>query len=160
MDSIGKRQLATGSILILLGIGFFALQVLEGFGDAAVLFLIGAACIAGYLFWNAYGWLIAGGILIGIGLATIGESAVLPFRDLGQVGLGLGFISIYVIDLAYRGRTDWWPLITGAFLIVGGLASGNEVLRRLLSIGWPVVLIFIGLLLLASAFGFTDRRHD
>ena len=51
-------------------------------------------------------------------------------------------------------------LVTGAFLIVGGLASGNEVFQRLLSIGWPVVLIFIGLLLLASAFGFTGRRHD
>jgi hypothetical protein len=160
MDSIGKRQLATGSILILLGIGFFALQVLDSFSESAILFLLGATCIAGYLFWNAYGWLIAGGILIGIGLGTIGESAVLPFGDLGQIGLGLGFISIYVIDLAYRGRTYWWPLVTGAFLIVGGLASGNEVFQRLLSIGWPVALIFIGLRLLASAFGFTGRRHD
>jgi hypothetical protein len=160
MNSISKRQqLATGSILILLGIGFFALQVLEGFGDAAVLFLIGAACIAGYLFWNAYGWLIAGGILMGIGLDSIGESAVLAFRNFSPMGLGLGFVSIYVIDLIYRGRTSWWPLVPGGVLIISGLASGNEVLQRLLSIGWPLTLIFIGLLLLAGAFGYTGRKH-
>jgi hypothetical protein len=160
MNSISKRQqLATGSILILLGVGFFALQVLEGFGDAAVLFLIGAACIAGYLFWNAYGWLIAGGILMGIGLDSIGESSGLAFGDLSPIGLGLGFVSIYIIDLVYRGRTSWWPLIPGGVLIISGLASGNEVLQRLLSIGWPLTLIFIGLLLLAGAFGFTRRKQ-
>jgi hypothetical protein len=160
MDNISKRQMATGSILILLGIGFFALQVLDGFSKSAILLLLGAACIAGYLFWNAYGWLIAGGILMGIGLASLGESAVLAFGDLSQIGMGLGFVSIYVIDLIYRGRTSWWPLIPGGIMIVGGLASGNEVFQRLLSIGWPVALIFIGLRLLASAFEFTGRRHD
>jgi hypothetical protein len=159
MNSISKRQqLATGSILILLGIGFFALQVLEGFGDAAVLFLIGAACIAGYLFWNAYGWLIAGGILMGIGLDSVGESSGLAFGDFSPIGLGLGFVSIYAIDFVYRGRTSWWPLIPGGVLILSGLASGNEVFQRLLSIGWPLTLIFIGLLLLAGAFGFTGRK--
>lgn len=151
--------MATGSILILLGIGFFALQVLEGFGDAAVLFLIGAACIAGYIFWNAYGWLIAGGILMGIGLDSIGESAVLAFSNFRPMGLGLGFVSIYIIDWIYRGRTSWWPLVSGGLLIMSGLASGNEVFQQLLSIGWPLTLIFIGLLLLAGAFGYTGSKH-
>jgi len=160
MNNITKRQqLATGSILILLGVGFIALQFVEGFGGAAVLFLIGAACIAAYLFWNAYGWLIAGGILMGIGLDSIGESAGLAFGDLSPLGLGLGFVSIYVIDLVYRGRTSWWPLIPGGVLILSGLASGNDVFQRLLSIGWPLVLVFIGLLLLAGAFGFTGRKQ-
>jgi hypothetical protein len=159
MNSIRKRQLATGSILILLGVGFFALQILDGFGDAAVLFLLGAVCILGYLVWNAYGWLIPGGVLMGIGLASIGGSAVLDFGDLSQVGLGLGFVSIYVIDFAYRGRTYWWPLIPGGILILSGLTSGNEVFQRLLSIGWPLVLVFVGLLVLAGAFGFTRRKR-
>jgi hypothetical protein len=160
MDNIIKRQqLATGLILILLGIGFLALQFLEGLGDAAFLFLMGGAFVAGYLFWSAYGLLIPGGIFLGIGLASIGDSTILAFGDLSQIGLGLGFVSIYVIDLAYRGRTYWWPLIPGGFLIVGGLASGNEVVQRLFSIGWPLVLVFFGLLLLAGAFGFTRRKQ-
>ena len=160
MKSISKRQqLATGSILVLLGIVFLALQFLEGFGDAAILFLIGAACIAAYLVWNAYGWLIAGGIVMGIGLDSIGESSGLVFGDLSPIGLGLGFVSIYVIDLVYRGRTSWWPLIPGGVLILSGLASRNDVLQQLLSIGWPLVLVFLGLLLLAGAFGFIGRKQ-
>jgi hypothetical protein len=139
--------------------GFLALQFLEGFGDAAGLFLLGAIFIAVYLFWNAYGWLIPGGILMGIGLDSLGESAVPAFGELSPIGLGLGFVSIYVIDLVYRGRTSWWPLVPGIVLILSGLASGNEVLQRLLSIGWPLVLVFFGLLLLAGAFGFTGRKQ-
>lgn len=159
MDNISKRQVATGSILILLGIGFFALQFLEGFGEAALLFLLGGAFVAGNLFWNAYGLLIPGGILMGIGLGSIGELADLAFGDLSQIGLGLGFVSIYVIDLVYRAQTHWWPLIPGGFLIIDGLAAGNELFQRLLSVGWPLVLVFVGLLALAGAFGRTGRKQ-
>lgn len=158
MNTKDQKQITTGAILILLGIGFFALQFLQGFGAAVVIFLIGGVFVVGYLFRRAYGLLIPGGILMGIGLGAVGENTIVGFEDFGAVGLGLGFISIYVIDLVYRGKTHWWPLVPGGVLVVGGFASGSATFERLLSVGWPIVLIAIGLLLLAGAFGLTGRK--
>jgi hypothetical protein len=114
--------------------------------------------VAGYLYRRRYGFLIPGGILLGLGLGSIGEGALFQIADFEAIGLGIGFISIYVIALAYEGRTHWWPLIPGGILVVTGLATGNAVFQRLLSVGWPLILVFIGLLFLASAFGLMGRR--
>jgi len=65
------------------------------------------------------------------------------------LGLGLGFLAIYGVDLiALRSpeRARWWPLIPGAILTViagAGGAFGDEG-GRALQQGWPVVLIVIG----------------
>ena len=156
MSERSQRQVATGAILILIGVGLFALQFLEGFGEAVVFFLIGGVFVAAYLYFRNYGLLIPGGILLGLGLGSIGESSVLAFGDFGAIGLGIGFVAIYVIALAYQGRSHWWPLIPGLILIVTGLASGTSF-ERLLSVGWPLILVLVGLLLLAGAFGLTGR---
>lgn len=158
MNEGTQRQVVTGAILILLGIGIFALQFLEGFSEAVVLFLIGGAFIAAYLYFRNYGLLVPGGILMGLGLGSIGEGSVFEFGDFGLIGLGIGFISIYVIALVVEGSSHWWPLIPGLILIVLGLASGNADFERLLSVGWPLILVFIGLLVLAGAFGLTGRK--
>jgi hypothetical protein len=39
---------------------------------------------------------------------------------------------------------------------VTGLASGTSF-ERLLSVGWPLILVLVGLLLLAGAFGLAGR---
>jgi hypothetical protein len=151
-------RLVTGAILIVLGMGLLALQFVQGFGEAVIFFLIGGLFVAGYLYRRRYGFLIPGGILLGLGLGSIGEGALFQIADFEAIGLGIGFISIYVIALAYEGRTHWWPLIPGGILVVTGLATGNAVFQRLLSVGWPLILVFIGLLFLASAFGLMGRR--
>ncbi len=158
MDTRNRRSLVSGAILILLGIVLLALQFVEGFGEAVVFFLIGGLFVTGYLYTRAYGLLIPGGILLGLGLGSIGEASALSFGDLGSVGLGIGFVSIYVIALIYQGGSHWWPLIPGVALILTGLASGNRSFERLLSVGWPLILVFIGLAILAGAFGLTGRR--
>ncbi len=76
--------------------------------------------------------------------------------DLDTIGLGAGFVAIYVIDILYRGRSHWWPLIPGAILIVAGVASGS--LEHLISVGWPLVLIVIGLRMLVGGSR-TARRE-
>lgn len=152
-------RLVTGAILIVIGLGLLALQLVQGFGEAVLFFLIGGLFVAGYLYRRSYGLLIPGGILLGLGLGSIGEGALFEFGDFEEIGLGLGFIAIYVIALAYEGRTQWWPLIPGGILVITGLATGNEVLQHLLSVGWPLILVFVGLLFLASAFGLMRRRR-
>lgn len=156
MHQSNQRQVATGAILILVGLGLFALQFIEGFSEAVILFLIGGAFVAAYLYFRNYGLLIPGGILLGLGLGSVGESSVLAFGDFGAIGLGIGFVAIYVIALVVQGSSHWWPLIPGLILIVTGLASGTN-LERLLAVGWPLILVLIGLLLLAGAFGLIRR---
>lgn len=153
-------RLVTGAILIVLGLGLLALQFVQGFGEAVLFFLIGGLFVAGYLYRDAYGLLIPGGIFLGLGLGAIGEGAVLEFADFEAIGLGIGFLSIYVIALVYQGSSHWWPLVPGFILILVGLATGNEVLQRLLSVGWPLILVFIGLMFLAGAFGLLGRGRE
>ena len=159
MDEKSQSKITAGAILILLGVGFFALQFMEGFGEAVMFFLIGGAFMVGYLFRRAYGLLIPGGILLGLGLGSVGETTFQSFGDIKGIGLGVGFVSIYLIHLIYVGKSHWWPLIPGGILIVAGFASASRNFERLLSVGWPLILILVGLLVLAGAFGITGRRN-
>ena len=149
-----RRGVVAGLILIFLGLAFLADQLIGGFGDSAITFLIGAAFLAGYFYYRNYGLLIPGCILVGIAFGSVGEQTVFGIGDFSQVGLGLGFIAIYLIDLAYSGSTHWWPLIPGGILVVTGLPQGE----RLFEVGWPLILVFIGLAILACASGLTGRR--
>jgi len=158
MDEKSQNRIVAGAILILLGVGFFALQFMEGFGEAVIFFLIGGAFMVGYLFRRAYGLLIPGGILLGLGLGSVGETTFQSFGDIKGIGLGVGFVSIYLIHLIYVGKSHWWPLIPGGVLIVAGFASASRNFERLLSVGWPLILILVGLLVLAGAFGITGRK--
>ncbi len=153
MNEQRQRTRVTGAVLILLGVVLFALQVLEGFGETLLLFLIGGLFVTGYLYRRAYGLLIPGGILLGIALGSIGERTALSIGDLGSIGLGLGFLSIYIIALIVQGHSPWWPLVPGLILVVTGLSQGSETFDRLLSIGWPLILIGAGIFVLAGAFG-------
>jgi hypothetical protein len=160
MDEETRRRVIVGSILILLGIAWFALQFTQGFGDAAILFLIGGAFVAGYFYRRAYGLLIPGCILLGIGLGSVGESSLFGVSDFSQIGLGVGFIAIYVIDRVYRGSTPWWPLIPGGILIVTGVATLSEDLGRIIEVGWPLILVLAGLLLIGGAFGLFGTKRS
>ena len=160
MDDRDRGRLVTGAILVLLGLGLLALQFMEGFNEAVVLFLIGAAFVAGYLYSRAYGLLIPGCILLGLGLGFVGETTISSLDEevFILLGLGVGFVAIYVIPLVYVGKSHWWPLIPGVILIVVGIASMSDDLERLLEVGWPLILVLLGLVILAGAFGLTGRK--
>ena len=160
MDTQSRDRAVLGAILIVLGVGLVALQLLEGFSEAVIFFLIGGVFVAGYLYRRAYGLLIPGCILLGLGLGSVGESAILSFGGFEELGIGVGFVAIYVIPLVYQGKSHWWPLIPGLILIVIGLSEGSLVFERLFSIGWPLILVFAGLLLLAGTFGLIGRKKQ
>ncbi|MBN1484178.1 MAG: hypothetical protein JXA37_05605 [Chloroflexia bacterium] len=157
MDELNRRRIIGGTILILLGIAFLAQQFIHGLGDSAFLFIIGGAFLVAYFVRQAYGLLIPGCILVGLGLGSIGENTFIGVGDFSALGLGIGFIAIYVIARIYQGDSHWWPLIPGGILILVGVASLTENLGRIFSVGWPLLLVLIGLLLLAGAFGLFDR---
>ncbi len=147
-----------GAILVVLGLVLLANQLVEGFGGELWTILIGGLFVAGYFSRRAYGLLIPGCILLGVSLGDLTIRRLGDLGDLDQIGLGLGFIAIFAIDSLYTGRTShWWPLIPGLILVATGLADASEPIREILSVGWPAVLILIGLIVLAGAFRATSE---
>ena len=158
MEDQKRRGILIGTILVVLGVGLFAMQFIEGaLVHSVVLAVIGIAFLVAYFVRRSYGLLIPGCILVGIALGSIGEETVFGLGDFSLFGLGIGFIAIYVIDLVYRRSTHWWPLIPGGILVVVGLGRITN-LRYIFERGWPLILVLVGLLLLAGAFGLFGRK--
>ncbi|MBD3337021.1 MAG: hypothetical protein GF355_16020 [Candidatus Eisenbacteria bacterium] len=147
-----KRRLTAALVLIVLGISLFVFQNVEGATETFVFLLAGALFVAAYVYWRVYGLLIPGGILLGLALGSIGGEIRLGAGDFGAIGLGIGFIAIYLIHLGYRRESIWWPLVPGGVLIIGGIASSDPTLAHYISEGWPLILVLAGLILLVLTY--------
>ncbi len=140
-----------GVILIVIGATLFAIQWLHLDADIIVL-VIGLVFAGAYAATRRYGLLIPAGILTGLGAGILLEDFGVT-REPVVLGLGLGFLAIYGVDLATSRspqRARWWPLIPGAILIAvagAGGAFGDEG-GRTIQQAWPVILIVIGAWLL------------
>lgn len=143
-----------GAVLIAVGVVLLiALQ--SGVGGEIVVAAIGVGFLVGYALRRHYAFLVPGGILTGLGIGIVfetrygGGAAVL-------LGLGAGFLSIYVIDAPARQRMGgWWPLIPGGILTVIGLAlaAGQSGLLQAVGRWWPAILIIIGVYVLLRRRG-------
>lgn len=151
------RRLVAGVILIVVGIGLLLLQLFEGLGQSAWLLLLGVLFVVGYITRRTYGFLIAGGILLGIGLGQLGEQLFDVGDGVGAIGLGLGFVSIYAVDRVNRSGAPWWPLIPGLIFVVTGLGSVGEEIAEVMNYVWPALLIVVGLALI---FGLSRKPVD
>ena len=140
-----------GVILIVIGAALFAIQWLHLDADAIVL-VIGLVFVAAYAATRRYGLLIPAGILTGLGAGILLEDLGVT-REPVVLGLGLGFLAIYGVDVVARRspqRARWWPLIPGAILIAvagAGGAFGDEG-GRAIQQAWPIILVVIGAWLL------------
>jgi hypothetical protein len=150
-----ERNLVPGLILIGLGV-FLAVVELTGTGAEALVAVIGAIFLVAYAVTRRYGLLIAGGIITGLGLGIVWETQVFESGAAVLIGLGAGFVSVYLIDLLVRQATaQWWPVIPGGILVTIGVFVGVEE-RALIGSEqlWPAILIVIGaLLLITQLFG-------
>ena len=135
----------------MIGATLFAIQWLHLDADVIVL-VIGLVFAGAYAATRRYGLLIPAGILSGLGAGILLEDFGVT-REPVVLGLGLGFLAIYGVDLATSRspqRARWWPLIPGAILIAvagAGGAFGDEG-GRTIQQAWPVILIVIGAWLL------------
>ena len=153
-----RARIVPGLILIALGLVLLLMQFFR-FGPGHFLFLLGLVFLIPYLYTRAYGLLIPACILAGLGLGLVFEvpeqtNITVP------IGLGLGFIAIFIVQLVFAGRSHWWPLVPGVLLVLAGAVEGVPQGRALLEKGWPLALILIGLLILGGQFwgGLTGRR--
>lgn len=143
--------------IVLIGVGIASLvaNVVPDSGGVIVL-LIGLGLLAAFVSMREYGYLVPGGIMTGLGVGILASQGLdLTDEAAGGVvvlGLGFGFLSIWVIAaLARLEENHWWPFIPGGILASVGAALiiGGQAIDLLAY--WPVVLIAIGLVVLARA---------
>lgn len=158
MDAKKRNNMILGAILIVLGIVLMAAKLLQDESDAAILLLIGAAFLAWYFQNRAYGLLIPSCILLGLGLGRIVASAFDITGGMEEIGLGAGFCAIYAIDLAMHRKASWWPLIPGCILLVIGITELSEAFEDFFAVGWPLIIVVIGVLVLLNALGVMGRK--
>jgi hypothetical protein len=141
-----------GAALLIL-IGLFALMANLGgprIGEEAIPFAIGIAFMVAYAITLRYGYLVPGGILTGVG-GGIWIASLLGVSDQGPyavIGGGLGFLSIYVLDVARSGlAARWWPIVPGALMVLigAGTAAQNQGWAQQVGTWAPVLLIALGL---------------
>jgi hypothetical protein len=145
------RQIIPGLILIALGIAFLLTQYFD-FGPGLFLTLLALVFLIPYAFTCSYGLLIPGCILCGIGIGLAFERVLARPDVTVSMGLGLGFIAIFVVQRVVAGASHWWPLVPGGILLLVGLAETMPQAQQVLERGWPVILIVIGLGILAGQF--------
>lgn len=147
-----SKKFATGITLVVLGVIFFVLQFAEGYSEALMFFLFGAGFLIAYFYKKKYGFLIPGCLLLGLGLGTVfGRSG-----NLESIGLGIGFVVIYVIAYLYEKKSHWWPLIPGVILIFTGIGKESDLFSK----GWPLILVFIGIFIIIREFKVSKKSKS
>ncbi len=149
------REVATwlpGAIFVTIGTVLLAVQLFGVNGNVVVL-AIGLAFAVGYAATRTYGLLIPAGILTGLGSGILLESYFTRMTEPVVLGLGLGFLAIYVVDALVTGAVGmarWWPLIPGGILTTVAAANGafGSQGATAVEMWWPVVLILVGAFLL------------
>lgn len=159
MAELDKRRVTAGAVLIAVGFAFWALERVEGFGDELILAVLGIAFLAGYLWRRAYPLLVPAGILLGLTAGIYLDDVVAPGVEGVVLGLGCGFLFIYLVSLAYERRNTWWPLIPGAALILFSIPVTEEWAERAFE-NWPLLLVAAGVLLVLAGAASSKRRPE
>jgi hypothetical protein len=153
-----RARLIPGLVLIVLGIAFLLVQYFE-FGPALFLILLGLVFLIPYALTRSYGLLVPGCIVAGVGLGLAFDRPPLGTAIAVPLGLGLGFIAIFVLQLIVARQSHWWPLIPGGLLVLVGIAEGVPQAQVLIEKGWPLILVLVGLLILAGQFWNPNRER-
>ena len=151
MDKNRRSRVVSGITLIGIGLLLFWLTRVEDIADSVLFFVIGSLFLGAYLYSKNYGLLIPGCLLLGLGAGTLLENME-QLDEPWQIGLGVGFVAIFVITLLYERRAHWWPLIPGGVLLLSAFEFGDELMRFLFSGGWPLVLVVVGVIILLGTF--------
>jgi hypothetical protein len=160
MDSQQRSRMIGGLTLILVGLALFVIQFVEQIGQSMILLGIGVLLILVYLLSKNYAFLVPGGVLTGLSLGFVADRYITTEGDLSLVGLGVGFIAVYLIALSYERSSHWWPLIPGGVLILVGLPTGNEMVNYVFTYGWPLALVLVGVLVLFGKFKSPKKDKD
>lgn len=150
MSNLKSRRMSAGLILIAIGLGLYLIERVEGIGEEAVLLIIGAAFLIAYFVRKNSGLLIPACILLGLGVGSVGRGSFLGFGESTMLGLGMGFIAIYVIARLNEGKSHWWPLIPGGVMLAMAIPRTHQFFEYIWN-HWQLILVLIGVLILIGA---------
>src|SRR5688572_22811001 len=102
-EARSNEGLWLGAILIGLGALLLAGQLIPGAGRYVAL-VVGLALLAGFVMTRAYGFLVPGGIVTGVGVGILLAEAYPAAGGLFLLSLAAGFASIWVIGAIFRLR--------------------------------------------------------
>jgi len=161
MASKAKPNLVLGILMLVVGGALLATRF--GALDTAPAWLlglgVGLALIA--ILGRSYAALVGGMVLVGLGAGMLlGDRGVggLHSGTWMLVGLGGGFVGIYLLGLLLQMRSHWWPLVPGLILL--GVAGSRLVHRFTLlppsvviavRAWWPAVLVVAGIWVVVRA---------
>ena len=112
---------------------------------------IGLGFLTWWAFSGNYGLLVPAGVLSGLGVGLMLDHVAF-YGNPVALGLGVGFFAIYALDALRRRRaSSWWPLVPGVALVIAGLLQNTSGWDSLGELGWPLVLIVIGIIIIGGA---------
>ena len=156
MSDRRRRRTRIGFIMILIGLAFFLRPRFDFLDSEYILLLLGVVFLGAYLWQRRYGLMEPAGVLMGLGVGRLFDENLASFAEGTQLGLGLGFLAIYLVPLLYQRKSHWWPLIPGGVLILSAFEQTEKVARVLFEY-WPLALIVVGALLVVV--GWIDRER-
>lgn len=157
MAKKGGGQLFLGLLLLTLGAALLVARLqLVGMGPA-ILMALGVAFSLYGVFSRRLSPLVPGCLLLGLGAGMfLGDRglASLGVVKWNLVGLGAGFVLIFLLALLLGLGTQFWALVVGCVLLaVAALPQLKHLLQPEVVVAlrtyWPVVLVAMGLYLLA-----------
>jgi hypothetical protein len=154
-----SRQLGLGIFLVAVGLVLLAVRLTSV--DSAPAWFVGLGLAFGVsgILLRSYAAVVTGCVLLGLGSGMVlGDGAV---AGLGKgswllLALGLGFLTIYLVDALTRLGGRWWPLVPGIALValvgVRSLRSFHfpPAAEAFVRAWWPAGLVAAGVLLLVQ----------
>jgi len=153
-----RDALAVGSVLVVIGAVLLAGRASDVVAAGGGALWIGLGFLTWWAFSGSYGLLVPAGVLTGLGLGSmLGEGGF--YGNAVALGLGAGFLAIYALDaLRRRRRSSWWPLVPGIVLVAVGLLQHTSGWDALGGLGWPLLLIVVGLIIVGGALSRRETR--
>jgi hypothetical protein len=136
-----------GVALVAIGVLFLAQEYVPAVRLAmSVVFLaIGVGLVAVWVLRRRTLALYAGAIITAVAAADLlGAAGILTGRGWTTVFLGLAFLFIAIVRFAERGGWGWQAWLGALLVLVGGLGTVDAFGR----LGWPILIVVVGLLIL------------
>jgi len=140
-----------GAVLVVVGAVLLGARFNDVLAAGGPALWIGLGFLTWWAFSGNYGLLLPAGVLTGLGVGLMLDHAAF-YGNPVALGLGVGFLAIYALDVLRRRRSSsWWPLVPGAVLVVVGLLQNTSGRDSLGELGWPLFLIVIGIIIIGGA---------